>query len=202
VNSRNLLDLPAISEMLSGFPRMVLWDVFFLVPTGRGQMDDVTSAEEHEETYRWLHDLERSVPFGIKTTLGQPYRRVVLQAALHEGKGLKEAWAKVARSSTNDGKGVCFISHVGEVSPSGFLPIVCGNVRTRSVVDIYCSDPVFRALRDPGRLNGKCGRCHFQSVCGGSRARAYAYTGDYLGAEPCCVFDPDGAGNRDLGNAR
>ena len=127
----------------------------------------------------------------IKTTLGQPYRRVFLQEAMLEGRDMAESWSTVARASTNDGKGVCFISHIGEIYPSGFLPVSSGNVRRRSVVDAYRFDPVFQALRDPDRLKGKCGRCPFRAVCGGCRARAYAYTGDYLAPEPFCVFEPD-----------
>ena len=192
VSRHNLKDLPSVCELLSTFPRIVLWDLFLLVPTGRAQRNDVISSEDHEEVFRWLYGIASSVPYGIKTTLGQHYRRVVLQSALREGRSLKEVWSRgTARSSTNDGKGVCFVSHIGDVYPSGFLPMSRGNVRRRSVVEIYRSDPVFRALRDPDRLKGKCGRCPFRAICGGCRARAYAYTGDYLAPEPCCVFDPD-----------
>ncbi len=92
--------------------------------------------------------------------------------------------------ATNDGKGICFISHIGEIYPSGFLPVGCGNVRSYSLVEIYRTHPVFLALRDPQRLQGKCGACSFNAVCGGCRARAFAYTGDYLQAEPCCIYQP------------
>ena len=184
-------DLPRIAELLSNYPRVELWDLFFLVPIGRGQRTDVISAEAHESVYRWIYSLGPSVPYRIKTTLGQPYRRVFLQEAMLEGRDMAESWSTVARASTNDGKGVCFISHIGEIYPSGFLPVSSGNVRRRSVVDAYRFDPVFQALRDPDRLKGKCGRCPFRAVCGGCRARAYAYTGDYLAPEPFCVFEPD-----------
>jgi len=100
-------------------------------------------------------------------------------------------------AATNDGKGVCFVSHIGEVYPSGFLPLPCGNVREQSVVSIYRTSPVFQALRDPARLKGKCGRCPFKTVCGGCRARAYACAGDYLQEDPSCLFQPEGSG--DLG---
>ena len=176
--------------MLATYPKMVWWDVFFLVPTGRGQRDDVCSPEEHEEVYRWLMELEDTAPYLVKTTLGQHYRRVLLQDSLKNGKNLEKTWAKVSRASTNDGKGVCFVSHIGEVYPSGFLPVACGNVRRESVMEIYRSNPTFQALRDPDKLTGKRGRCPFRMVCGGCRARAYAFTGDYLAAEPSCSFNP------------
>ncbi len=191
VSRHTLKDLPKIADLLATYPKMVLWDVFFLVPTGRGQRDDVCSAEEHEEVYRWLMDLEKTVPYLIKTTLGQHYRRVLLQDSLKDGNDLEKTWAKVSRASANDGKGVCFVSHVGEVFPSGFLPVACGNVRKESVMEIYRSSPIFQALRDPDKLTGKCGQCPFRMVCGGCRARAYAFTGDYLAAEPSCSFDPE-----------
>ncbi|MDA1349229.1 MAG: TIGR04053 family radical SAM/SPASM domain-containing protein [Chloroflexi bacterium] len=184
-------DLARIADLLAGFPRMVLWDVFFLVPTGRGEQDDVISAGDHESVFQWLHGLGSSVPFGIKTTLGQHYRRVALQNAMRDGTELGEVWSKTARTATNDGKGVCFVSHVGDIYPSGFLPVRCGTVRRSSVVEVYQSDPVFQALRDPEMLKGKCGRCPFRSICGGCRARSYACTGDYLAPEPFCVFEPD-----------
>jgi radical SAM protein len=197
VSRQTVKDLPAVAELLRTFSEIAVWDLFFLVPTGRAHQANVTSSQEHEDVFHWLYSVGGSLPFGVKTTLGQHYRRVVLQGALHEGRPLDEVWSRTARSSTNDGKGVCFVSHVGEVYPSGFLPIPSGNVREKSPVEIYQSDPVFRALRDPDMLKGKCGRCPFRAVCGGCRARAYAFTGDYLAPEPCCVFDPDVQGIED-----
>jgi radical SAM protein with 4Fe4S-binding SPASM domain len=90
----------------------------------------------------------------------------------------------------NDGKGFVFISHVGNVYPSGFLPIHAGNIRESSLAEIYRNAPIFKALRDTGRLEGKCGACEFKEICGGSRARAYALTGDPLAQEPCCIYEP------------
>jgi radical SAM protein with 4Fe4S-binding SPASM domain len=118
--------------------------------------------------------------------MGQPYRRVMLQQAAKEG---VEAGTI---ATTNDGKGICFISHIGDIYPSGFLPLTCGNVRSDSLVDVYRDHPVFRELRDPDALKGKCGRCQYRSICGGCRARAYAFTGNYMEAEPRCVYQPDG----------
>jgi radical SAM protein with 4Fe4S-binding SPASM domain len=90
----------------------------------------------------------------------------------------------------NDGKGFVFVSHIGEIQPSGFLPITPGNVRTHELLEVYQHSPVFRELRDTRLLKGKCGRCEYRNICGGSRARAYALTGDYLGEEPLCAYEP------------
>ncbi|MGH7849079.1 MAG: SPASM domain-containing protein, partial [Thermodesulfobacteriota bacterium] len=92
----------------------------------------------------------------------------------------------------NDGKGFVFVSHTGEVYPSGFLPLSGGNVKNESIVEIYRNSPLFREIRDYDRLNGKCGACEFKNICGGSRARAYALTGDYMESEPFCVYVPRG----------
>ncbi len=90
----------------------------------------------------------------------------------------------------NDGRGRLFISHRGEIQPGATLPITCGNVKRHHPLDVYRDATVFRQLRDPDLLKGKCGRCGFRLVCGGSRARAYATTKDYLSADPLCAFEP------------
>ncbi|MBI4337038.1 MAG: TIGR04053 family radical SAM/SPASM domain-containing protein [Chloroflexi bacterium] len=194
VSRHNLSDLPALAALLaSRFPGLVLWDVFFLVPTGRGKALDLLSPQEHEATWSWLYQQSKGLPFPLKTTLGQPYRRVWVQQAVRDGMPLEQAWAQSLRGSSNDGKGVCFISHLGEVQPSGFLPISAGNVRGESLVEMYRNAPLFKALRDPERLGGKCGRCEFRAICGGCRARAYGVSGDYLAQEPCCPYQPVGS---------
>jgi radical SAM protein with 4Fe4S-binding SPASM domain len=91
-----------------------------------------------------------------------------------------------------DGKGIMFVSHTGEIYPAGFLPLCCGRFPQDSVVDVYQKHPVFLALRDPDQFKGRCGICEYRHVCGGSRARAYAVTGDYLETEPDCVYIPKG----------
>jgi len=162
------------------------WSLFQLVPVGRGNKEDLLTGEEMERLFERLYKLSRQVPFDIKTTEGQHYRRVALQQwSLHGG-------SKPVVSDINDGKGFVFVSHVGEICPSGFLPLVTGNVHNEELIDVYRNAPIFRQLRDPDFLKGKCGRCEFRYVCGGSRARAYAMTGDYLAQEPLCIYQPNG----------
>lgn len=187
VTRHSLPELPALAEMLES-SGIAAWDLFFLVPTGRALTEDMISPQEHEEVFNWLYDLSQKSSFNVRTTLGQPYRRVLLQ---HQTSVVQAEPPRVP--STNDGRGVCFISHVGMVQPSGFLPIAAGNVRTGNLVDIYRNAPIFRELRDQSLLKGKCGVCPFNQVCGGCRARAYAMTGDYLESDPCCIFQPDAA---------
>lgn len=90
----------------------------------------------------------------------------------------------------NDGKGMCFVSHLGDVCPSGFLQMPAGNLRQRPLAELYREHPLFLGLRDPSRLRGKCGRCPYRDLCGGSRARAWAMSGDPLGADPTCAYEP------------
>jgi radical SAM protein with 4Fe4S-binding SPASM domain len=95
-----------------------------------------------------------------------------------------------APKGINDGKGFVFISHLGDVYPSGFLPVSAGNIRSESLSDLYRNSPLFTALRDSANLEGKCGVCEYREICGGSRARAHALTGNLFAEEPCCVYQP------------
>ncbi|PFP29635.1 radical SAM/SPASM domain-containing protein [Bacillus sp. AFS073361] len=185
----------------------VLWSVFFLVPTGRGQESDMISPVQHEKVFRWLYDLSKRVSFDIKTTEAMHYRRVVIQQKMREAKettddieylsaltekGLTGSIDGLGRApkGVNDGNGFVFISHIGDVYPSGLLPVKAGNIRETPLAEIYRESPIFKSLRNPDLFKGKCGVCEFRHVCGGSRSRAYAMTGDYLESEPFCVYIP------------
>ena len=172
----------------------VQWSVFFLVPMGRGQELSMISPERHERVFEWLHDLALAGDFDIKATAAPMYRRVAMQ----RGDGRPVSGAGFAfqdglnrpLQGVNDGRGFLFVSHLGEIMPSGFLPLRAGNVRTDDVVDVYRNHPLFRSLRDPDQLTGKCGACDFRTVCGGQRGRAYAVTGNPLASDPACAYIP------------
>jgi radical SAM protein len=196
VSRRNVHDLENMANLLKHF-RLVLWSAFFLVPTGRAQMDDLLTAEEVEETFGKLYQLSKELPFKVKTTEAQHYRRFVIQQRIKsKGRGAVEidgeGWEKGIPGllPINDGKGFVFVSHTGEVCPSGFLPVSAGNIRMQSLAEIYRESPILKALRDPSRLEGKCGECEFKAICGGSRARAYAVTGNMFAPDPCCSYIP------------
>jgi AdoMet-dependent heme synthase len=196
---RNIGEIDEIVALMEQL-RITLWSVFFLVPTGRGKLDDLLSANEFEGVFEKLHQLSKTATFDIKTTEAQHYRRFVLQKRVAERRaGLAEIQTSVspddigrAPRGLNDGKGFVFISHRGEVFPSGFLPLSAGSIRNDSLAGIYRSSPMFRDLRNTARLEGKCGACEFKEICGGSRARAYALTGNPHGQEPCCAYIPRG----------
>lgn len=161
-----------------------VWSVFVLVPTGRASIDELPTAEQLESVWQRLEQLRGTLPFAIKTTEGHHYRRILLQSAQTRGEKPRHLIA------TRDGKGVLFISHTGEIQPSGFLPLTAGNIRTDNLADIYRHHPLFTRLRDDNALGGKCGKCEYRRLCGGSRSRAYGITGDMMAAEPLCNYIP------------
>ena len=179
----NIRQLDRIAKVLQR-RNVALWSVFFIVPTGRATARHRLDADECEAAFAQLWRLSKLSPFPIKTTEAPHYRRFAIQqskAAALGGAGM---------GGTNDGKGIAFISHTGEIYPSGFLPICCGRAPLDSVVRVYQQSKLFRTLRDEDQLQGKCGACEFKSICGGSRARAYALSGDPLAAEPDCSYQP------------
>jgi MoaA/NifB/PqqE/SkfB family radical SAM enzyme len=188
VARHNLHQVEAIAELLSGLG-VELWSVFFLVPTGRAGAGQRLTADECERVFEALWRQQRLRPYAIKTTEAPHYRRFVLQRRREAG-GSGVGRPSRAPVGTNDGKGVLFVSHTGEICPSGFLPIVCGRFPLDSVVKVYQESAAFRALRDADRLGGKCGACEFKEICGGSRGRAHALSGDPLAEEPDCAYVP------------
>src|SRR5690606_1724462 len=166
ISNYNLHDLENIAEKVKEMGA-VLWSTFFLVPTGRGLEKDMISPEEHERVMKWLYEIQQRMPYGVKTTEAPHYRRVFLQESqrtVSETVGQEIKRKDVlgrAPQPVNDGDGFVFISHIGEVYPSGFLPVVCGNVREQSLTDIYQNSPIMKELRDKSLLKGKCGVCEF-----------------------------------------
>lgn len=218
VTRYNLWDLPNIFALVQSLGVMT-WSVFFLVPTGRGRVEDEITAREYEDVMSWLYDAGKLL--SVKTTEGHHYKRVVLQRSILDEMGLDpvevmglgetyrrlhEHFLEVADFSNaryaeedrmrrspmhiNAANGFVFISRKGEVFPSGFMPVTAGSVREQSLVDVYRQAPLFQSLRSPDAFEGRCGRCEFRYVCGGSRSRAYAVTGSPLGEEPFCTYEP------------
>lgn len=187
--------LHAMAQRMSELP-ITLWAVFFLVQTGRGASLDQVSADECESTLEFLYELSLTAPFGIKTTEAPQYQRVVQQRErARADAGLPTLAVERRRQlratrSVGDGNGFVFVDHVGSICPSGFLPLTRGNVRTDALSAIYRDDAVFRALRDPDKLEGRCGSCEFRATCGGSRSRAFAATGSAMASDPLCPYLP------------
>jgi len=216
VTRYNLHDLPNIFRLVLEYGAMT-WSAFFLVPTGRGKAEDEISPAEYEGVMHFLYDCSKYV--SAKTTEGHHYKRVVLQRTILDEKGLavedyfnlhpiyfelREALQKIVAEYNvqpketivrtpmhiNAGNGFVFVSRRGDVFPSGFMPVSAGNIRDKSLVEIYRDAPLFQELRNPDLLEGRCGLCEFAGVCGGSRSRAYALTGNPLAEEPFCTYEP------------
>jgi len=189
VSSLTRADLPELAQQMVEI-KPTLWALFFLVPVGRAQAKQGLSAEKIESVLHWAAELAPQVPFGVKTTEAPHYHRVLAE----RGRGGRRAPApdligRAGRAVT-DGNGFVFVDHVGNICPSGFLPLTAGNVRHDDLVAVYREDPLFLSLRDPARLGGRCGACPYRERCGGSRARAYAITGDPLAEDPGCAYQP------------
>jgi radical SAM protein with 4Fe4S-binding SPASM domain len=184
-------DLESLYDLVCTL-KVARWSLFMLVATGRGTALQGINAQQCESFFHWIYDHSRKAPFAIATTEAPHYRRVAL--ARMQADGLQ--MADIRRTPVGmgfgirDGNGVMFISHVGEVYPSGFLPLVAGNVRKTSPVQIYRDAEIFRNLRDTEKYVGRCGRCEFRDLCGGSRARALAMTGNAFDTDPLCVYEP------------
>ncbi|MBI5597289.1 MAG: TIGR04053 family radical SAM/SPASM domain-containing protein [Elusimicrobia bacterium] len=192
----NFKHLDEMIAMVKGLG-VVFWEVFFLVPTGRGSAMDGLNAEQFEAAFAKLYSLSKEVSFVVKLTEAQHYRRFVIEAERAEARAGRAPAKKMMGSSApavNSGKGFMFIDFKGDATPSGFLPVVVGNVRTTPLAAIYRDSPLMRLLRDAAKLQGKCGICEFRVVCSGSRARAFALTGDPLAPEEACLHEPARAG--------
>jgi radical SAM protein len=222
VTKHNVQDLPNILKVCVD-KGVDMWDVFFVVPTGRAKHEIMPSARVFEDVLCWLYDVNKLTPLNVKSSAGCHLRRIeilrdknrydiphgetywMLRSKLdfedlnfenYESKKIVSgaygrSLAGIKRMpGITDGRGMLFISHVGDVYPSGFLPVNAGNVRLQSLDEIYNGSKVFQDLKDAENLKGKCGRCEFKWLCGGSRARAYAVFGDYLMQEPRCVYVP------------
>ena len=201
-------DMPALYRLASALDAD-RWSVFFLVTVGRGQVLSQIEPEECEALLNWFYDLAARSPRPIvKTTEAHHFRRVALQrqkAARARGEVTAgEGEAAIRRGfGIRDGAGIMFISHTGQVYPSGFLPLPVGNVKGENPVTLYRNARLFQRLRDANALKGKCGACEYRTVCGGARSRAWAATGDPLGEDPLCVYQPGserlGVSGRELG---
>jgi radical SAM protein len=211
INTTLCADTVPYLERMAAFVEtlgIVFWEVFFLVPTGRGSAMGGLRPEECERLFAALHEVQEKSSFIVKVTEAPHYRRHVAQhvrhAAGHRGRphGTVEMPSLLTTSEgpghtvglaprgVNAGNGFLFVSHRGEVFPSGFLPVAAGSVRERHLADIYRNAPLMRALREPDLFKGRCGYCEFRQICGGSRSRAFALTGDPFATDPWCAYQP------------
>ncbi|MHB8168956.1 MAG: heme b synthase [Thermoleophilia bacterium] len=193
VTKVNLAELPDILRLAIEVGA-VAFHPFLLVPTGRGKelADQELSPEQYEETLNWVYDQRGRLPLNFKPTCAPHYYRILRQREHAAGnKVTVETHGMDAMSKgCLGGQGFCFISYQGEVRICGFLDVKCGDLNEQSFGDVWLNSPVFKQMRDLDGYHGRCGYCEYRRFCGGCRARAYEVTGDYLGEEPFCVYQP------------
>jgi radical SAM protein len=190
-----MLEIEGIYDLLSESfsPPVSRWSIFFLIPVGRGKELGIPSPSEVESIFEFLYEKSNDSPFQITTTEAPSYRAYFFLKEFEKGKSRDEVIRGNRRMGlgVRDGNGVIFVSHRGDIYPSGFLPLNLGNVRETKLSDIYNNHEVLKTLRDPSFYRGKCGTCPFKFICGGSRARAYAVNSHFLEADPLCYFDEE-----------
>jgi len=195
ISCRNFDHIDQMAELLATCG-IAMWSVFFLVPVGRGIEEQRISPDDYEVAFERLWRHAQTQPYAVKTTEAPHYRRYVLQ---QQGNPQSTPNGQNGRSvghraplGAGDGKGIMFAGHTGEIYPAGFMPLRCGQFPQDSVVEVYQNHPVFRGLRNPDGFQGKCAICEYRRICGGSRSRAFAVTGDPYESEPDCVYEPNG----------
>jgi len=184
-------DLPSIYALLKT-KQVARWSLFFLISVGRGRVLQSLTPAEAEQLMVWIYRIAQEAPFAVATTEAPSYRRVALGEMRAAGMSSEQIrQTPVGRGfGIRDGNGIVFVSNTGDICPAGFLPLAAGNVRTDHIVQVYRESLLFSALHDPSQFGGRCGRCEYRAICGGSRARAFAATGDPLAEDPLCTYQP------------
>jgi AdoMet-dependent heme synthase len=206
VMRRNVEELASVAALLQRLGVHV-WEVFYLVHVGRGRSLDELGPRECEDVGHMLYDAAR-YGFVVRTVEAPFFRRIATERAerghdveavgtgplyarlrdrLRQELGAPTTRPKATSAGTRDGNGILFVAQNGDITPAGFLPLALGNVKTNDVVDVYRTNPTLVAIRE-ARFGGRCGSCAFGKVCGGSRSRAFASTGDPLAEDPACVL--------------
>ena len=184
-------DAPGIFELLKPFG-IARWSLFFLISVGRGKVLQPLSPEEAETLMNWIHETSKQAAFTVSTTEAPSFRRVALERMRESGMTGEQIQRSGATRSygIRDGHGIVFVSNTGDICPAGFLPLPVGNIRQDNLVSMYRDSPLFRQLHDPTQFEDRCGVCDYRTLCGGSRARAYAATGNPLASDPLCLYEP------------
>ena len=204
-------ELPSVARIVKESGASI-WEVFFLIQVGRGRALGELTPAENEDVCHFLVDASR-YGFVVRTVEAPFFRRIValrkedpddtdvgsayglgalyerLAARLRAELGETTSPPRAQTKGTRDGRGIVFVGHDGEISPSGFLPLSLGNVKNDDIARVYREHPLLRRIR-AADFGGRCGICAYRELCGGSRARAYAGAGDPLAEDPACAFQP------------
>ena len=204
VTRRNLVDLEAMAALIRPFG-ITRWNVHFIVPVGASRSLEMITAAEAERVFERLEEIRAAEKFAVRVVEAPHYRRFRLERLLESRMasvnaewqdfsgyetGTSEDSREVQDAAIGGARSFIYISHAGDVRLSEFAPHSAGNLRYRPLGDIYRGSDLFVALRDPNNLLGKCLECDFRTLCGGSRARAFAMTGNLFGSDPLCAYEP------------
>jgi heme b synthase len=193
ITRHNSTELPAILDLAIDLGAAA-HHVFLLVPTGRGKdlKEQQVTAQEYEDILTWFYDQKEQSPLHLKATCAPQFYRILRQKARKEGKSVtfENYGLDATTRGCLGGVSFCFISHLGQVQPCGYLELNCGNIRENALEHIWKNSDIFRDLRDFNSYGGRCERCEYRKVCGGCRARAYEMAGDFLSEEPYCAYEP------------
>lgn len=189
VSRRNMNDLENILHLIKSF-NLTLWNLVFPTPANPSEEAALLSPVECEGVFARIYKMSQQVQFKIKTTEAQHYRRYVLQQRTRAQASGSISEGIPGILPINEARGSIFISHTGEVFPGARLPLSAGNIRDAKLAEIYRDSELFRKFRDTDNLDGKCGACECREICGGSRARVFALTGELFGEDPCCIYQP------------
>jgi heme b synthase len=208
----NVHELPQMLDLALSLGADAL-HIFMLVPVGCGvelAAREMLPADRYEQVLHWFYEQSKTCPIDLKATCAPHYFRVRAQRIVEERKQGDRSTPFIAHGTRMKaapdpaggrplstmtrgclaGTAVCFVSNAGDIYPCGYLPVSAGSVRREPFGDIWRASGVFQQLRDFDTLTGKCGECRYTGICGGCRARAFAETGDYLGEEPFCTYEP------------
>ncbi|MFA5450923.1 MAG: radical SAM protein [Dehalococcoidales bacterium] len=193
--------LPQLVDMALEL-KVAAFHPFLLVPTGRGKglAEQELAPAEYEDVLRWICKKQKELGNRLffKPTDAPHYQRIMRECGIcstsaHSHPRGFPSSQRGFNSNTRGcmaGTGFCFISHVGQVQGCGYFDVSAGNIREQNFAKVWNDSPLFNELRNIENLKGKCGICEFKRLCGGCRARAYEATGDYLEAEPYCIYQP------------
>src|SRR5687768_9276976 len=190
--AHNLDELDAIADFAHDRLAAKVWNLYFLVPTGRGQfVSDITPAQYDEvlgSLYRIQAKYNRRMLVNAKCA--PHYIKTVLETA-----GVETGLSQIRTYS--GGAGGCpagthymGIRPNGDVTPCPYLPVFAGNLRRSPLADLWTSSELFVDIRRRSSLGGRCGACEMNAHCGGCRARAYGMTGDLMAEDPLCTHTP------------
>ena len=172
-------------------PYVVSWNLYFLVPTGRGQFVSDMTAAQYDEVLASLYRIQRKYDrrMLVNAKCAPHYIKTVLENSGDETDPKFRTYSEGA-GGCPAGTHYMGIRPNGDVTPCPYLPVFAGNLRRAALTELWTSSELFTGIRRRASLGGRCGACEMNAHCGGCRARAYGMTGDLMAEDPLCTHTP------------